>query len=109
VLHPLLRVHLTVGLWARLRGAAGGIMGWVKGKSPKSLGGGLSSAVILALAARSMAGATPLAGARVAFAGKQANPMQFWGCTEAVTDGGHQLGCQYSSCSGKHSVSLNRP
>lgn len=42
-------------------------MGYIKKGSTKSLGGGVSGAVILALAARSMTGATALSGARVAF------------------------------------------
>ncbi len=44
-------------------------MGYVKGKSAKSLGGGLSSAVLLGLCARSMVGASATPSVRVAFAG----------------------------------------
>lgn len=42
-------------------------MGFAKRGSSKSLGGGLSGAVVLALAARSMVGAGATAGAQVAF------------------------------------------
>eukprot|EP00197_Chlamydomonas_leiostraca_P002250 CAMPEP_0202858656 /NCGR_PEP_ID=MMETSP1391-20130828/1091_1 /ASSEMBLY_ACC=CAM_ASM_000867 /TAXON_ID=1034604 /ORGANISM="Chlamydomonas leiostraca, Strain SAG 11-49" /LENGTH=181 /DNA_ID=CAMNT_0049537591 /DNA_START=54 /DNA_END=599 /DNA_ORIENTATION=+ len=45
--------------------AVGGAMGYVKQGSTKSLGGGLSGALILALAARAMVGPGAAAGARV--------------------------------------------
>lgn len=48
--------------------AVGGVMGFAKKGSSKSLGGGLSAALVLVLAARSMsAGAASAAGAQVAF------------------------------------------
>jgi len=48
--------------------AVGGIIGFVKKGSNKSLGGGLSTALILGMAARSMVGASAPASVRVAFA-----------------------------------------
>jgi len=42
-------------------------MGFAKRGSSKSLGGGLSGALVLALAARSMSGPGAAAGAQVAF------------------------------------------
>ena len=47
--------------------AVGGAMGYIRKGSTKSLGGGLSGALILALAARSMQGPGMQAGVRVAF------------------------------------------
>jgi uncharacterized membrane protein (UPF0136 family) len=52
---------------AAARHAVGGIMGFAKRGSSKSLGGGLSGALVLALAARSMSGPGAAAGAQVAF------------------------------------------
>ncbi|KAJ9524669.1 hypothetical protein QJQ45_024256 [Haematococcus lacustris] len=45
----------------------GGVAGFAKAGSTKSLGGGLSAAIIAALSARSMVGASAVGGVRVAF------------------------------------------
>ncbi|KAL6753320.1 transmembrane proteins 14C-domain-containing protein [Haematococcus lacustris] len=47
--------------------AVGGVAGFAKAGSTKSLGGGLSAAIIAALSARSMVGASAVGGVRVAF------------------------------------------
>ncbi|KAJ9524504.1 hypothetical protein QJQ45_019542, partial [Haematococcus lacustris] len=47
--------------------AVGGVAGFAKAGSTKSLGGGLSAAIIAALSARSMGGASAMGGVRVAF------------------------------------------
>ncbi|KAF5841846.1 transmembrane proteins 14C-domain-containing protein [Dunaliella salina] len=60
--HPM---QLWTYLYAALLGV-GGLMGYVKKGSSKSLGGGLSAALVLGLAARSM-GSKGAAGAQVAF------------------------------------------